>query len=125
MPAKCLDTGRETVAPLQCNINHCGLLHPVAAVIPAKRNVHTEVCSPKGFAAFWRPPNDGESGICEQSFDQIVTTLRLDPNVLKSPQRECHQCIFACDGAAVDRVRWSLRRACKYGLCLVVINAGD
>src|SRR6516164_9969015 len=84
-----------------------------------------EVCSPKGFAAFWRPPNDGESGICEQSFDQIVTTLRLDPNVLKSPQRECHQCIFACDGAAVDRVRWSLRRACKYGLCLVVINAGD
>jgi hypothetical protein len=64
-----LDTGRETVAPLQRNINYCGLLHSVAAVIPAKRDVHTKIAGPKGFAAFRRPPNDGKSGIREQSFD--------------------------------------------------------
>src|SRR5215467_9860840 len=126
MPAKCLDTSRETVAPLQRNINYCGLLHLVAAVIPAKRDVHTEVCGPKGFATFRWPPNDGKSGICEQSFDQIVTAFRLEPNVLKSLQRECHQCIFAagrCEGSPIDCVERSLCCVCEYGLRLVVINA--
>src|SRR5215471_9465051 len=129
MPAKCLDTSRETVAPLQRNINYRGLLHLVAPVIPAKRNVHAEVSGPKGFAAFRWSPNDGKSGICEQSFDQIVTALSLEPDVLKGLQRECHRCIFAaerlCEGSAIECVGRSLCCACEYGLRLVVSNAGD